>query len=546
MLDVRNFKASDLSGLSAKKIAALAEQMLCHISEQSQQIEERDQRIAQRDRHIASQARDIKFKDVKLERITFELARLKAWKFGAKTERMSAEQRHLFEEALAEDQASLEAQLAALQGEAGHRAAHADAEQTKRRPRRQALPEHLRRVEYQHEPESTICPSPGCGQAMVRIGEDITEKLDIVPAEFFVHHHVRGKWACRCCQVLVQPPVEPQVIDKGMPAAGLVAHTLVSRFVDHIPYYRQEAINSRSRVRTPRSTLAAWSGKGGAALHPLFDVQKEFVLGARVLHADETPVNMLDPGAGKTKKAYIWAYARGAFDPHAGVVYDFCIGRGAQYPIAFLDGWSGTLVRDEYKAYESVIALPHRRAAGCLAHARRKYHELLKGNVSPVATEAIQRIAQIYRVERKLRELTAQHRLEERVAVAKPLWEALFAWLKLERSRVSDGGGTAIAIDYSLNHWTALTANLRDGNVPLDNNHLENLMRPWAMGRKAWLFAGSELGGQRAAVVMSLVVSARLNGHDPWAYLTDVLTRLPTQPPSRLDELLPHLWTPQD
>ena len=380
---------------------------------------------------------------------------------------------------------------------------------------------------------------------MVPIGEDITEKFDIVPAEFFVHHHVRGKWACRCCQVLVQPPVEPQVIDMGMPAAGLVAHTLVNRFVDHIPYYRPETINARSGVHTLRSTLAAWSGKAGTALHPLFDVQKEFVLGARVLHADETPVNMLDPGAGKTKKAYICAYARGAFDPHAGVVYDFCVGRGAQYPIAFLDGWSDTLVRDAYNAYESVIALPDRRAAGCLAHARRKYDELLKGNVSPVATEAIKRIAQIYRVERKLRELTAEERLEKRVAIAKPLWEALFAWLKHERSHVPDGGGTANAIDYSLNNWTALTANLRDGNVPLDNNHLENLTRPWAMGRKAWLFEGREFGGQRAAVGISLVVSARLNGHDSWVYLTDVLMRLPTQRTSRLDELLPHIWTPQ-
>ena len=181
--------------------------------------------------------------------------------------------------------------------QARREAAHAkgDDEQTKRRPRRQALPEHLRRVEYQHEPESTTCPTPDCGQAMVRIGEDITEKLDIVPAEFFVNHHVRGKWACRCYQVLVQPPVEPQVIDKGMPAAGLVAYTLVSRFVDHIPYYRQETINASSGVHTPRSTPAAWSCKGGAALHRLFDVQKEFVLGARVPHADETPVNMLDP-----------------------------------------------------------------------------------------------------------------------------------------------------------------------------------------------------------------------------------------------------------
>jgi transposase len=187
-----------------------------------------------------------------------------------------------------------------------------------------------------------------------------------------------------------------------MPAAGLVAHTLVSRFVDHIPYYRQEEINARSGVHTPRSTLASWSGAGGAELQPLYDVHREFVLSTNIVQADETPVNMLDPGAGKTKKAYMWAYARGAFDPLPGVAYDFCVGRGAQYPIAFLKDWSGTLVRDEYKAYDSVLKLHDRQAAGCLAHARRKYDELLKDNKSPVAAQAIQRIAWIYRIEREL------------------------------------------------------------------------------------------------------------------------------------------------
>jgi transposase len=162
------------------------------------------------------------------------------------------------------------------------------------------------------------------------------ERLDIVPAQFFVHRHIRGKWACKCCQILVQEPVQPQIIDSGIPTSGLVAHTLVSRFVDHLPYYRQEAINARSGVHTPRSTLAAWSGRGGAALQPLFDMHREFVLGSQVLHADETPVEMLDPGAGKTKKAYVWAYARGGFDASPGVVYDFSVGRGAKYPMAFL------------------------------------------------------------------------------------------------------------------------------------------------------------------------------------------------------------------
>lgn len=203
---------------------------------------------------------------------------------------------------------------------------------------------------------------------MVRVGEDISEKLDIMPAQFFVHRHIRGKWACKCCQVLGQEPVEPHIIDKGMPAEGLIAHTLVARFVDHLPYYRQEQINTRSGVHTPRSTLAAWSGRAGTALMPLYEAHGAFVLGAAVLHADETPVNMLDPGSGKTKRAYVWAYARSSFDALPGVVYDFCIGRAAKYPVAFLKGWSGTLVCDGYKVYESVLTLETRIEAGCMAH----------------------------------------------------------------------------------------------------------------------------------------------------------------------------------
>jgi transposase len=278
------------------------------------------------------------------------------------------------------------------------------------------------------------------------------------------------------------------------------------------------------------------------------------VLSVRVLHADETPVAMLDPGARKTKKAYVWAYARGAFDPTPGVVYDFCLGRGAQYPIKFLGpprereegrGWQGTLVRDEYSAYDSVVdakTWPGRIAAGCLAHARRKFDELIKSNASMMAQEALQRIARIYRVERELVGLSGDERLAMREALTKPLWKELHVWLQLERGRVPDGGATAQAIDYSLNNWTALTRNLLDGDVPVDNNHLENQIRPWAMGRRAWLFCGSELAGQRAAVVMSLVQSAKLNGHDPHAYLQDVLERLPTHPASRIEELLPHRW----
>jgi transposase len=503
---------------------------------------------------IQRQAREIAHKQAKLDKLTFELARHKAWRFGAKTEAMSAEQRALFEETWVEDEAGLQAQLRALRADAP-----AGPEVPQNKPRRQALPEHLRRVEVRHEPEDTHCPNPQCRLPMQRVGEDVSEKLDIVPAEFFVQRHIYGKWACRCCQQLVQEPVAAQIIERGMPAAGLVAHTLISRFVDHLPYYRQETINARSGVHTPRSTLSAWAGAAGAALEPLYQAHKAFVLGAGVLHADETPVALLDPGAGKTRRAYVWAYARGAFDALPGVIYEFCLGRGAKHPIAFLQhgppdehgrsrAWQGTLVRDEYSAYDNVLhprVQPGRIGAGCLAHARRKYAELLdNGGASPVAEQAMQRIAAIYCVERELQSLSAQERAAMRQAQTRPLWEGLREYLQLERRRVAEGGASARAIDYSLVHWTALTRHLDDGEVPVDNNHLENLIRPWAMGRKAWLFAGSELAGQRAAIVMSLVQSAKLNGHDPWAYLRDVLDRLPAQLNSRIEELLPHRWQP--
>ncbi|MFM9429058.1 hypothetical protein RCH10_005548 [Variovorax sp. GrIS 2.14] len=278
------------------------------------------------------------------------------------------------------------------------------------------------------------------------------------------------------------------------------------------------------------------------------------MLSAQVLQADETPVAMLDPGAGKTKRAYVWAYPRGAFDPVRDVIYDFCVGRGAWFPIAFLgptddgrrESWRGTLVRDEYTAYERLlVAQPGRVAAGCLAHARRKFDELLRDpGKSAVAVEALQRIAQIYKTERELAEMPTEERLAGRMNIARPLSEQLHTWLRLERGRVPDGCATAKALNYSLNAWEALTRNQLDGQVPVDNNHCENLISLWAMGRRAWLSCGSELAGQRAAIVMSLVRSAKLNEHDPWAYLKDVLTRLPAHLNSRIDELLPHNWQP--
>lgn len=277
---------------------------------------------------------------------------------------------------------------------------------------------------------------------------------------------------------------------------------------------------------------------------PLYEAHRDFVLSARVLHADETPVRMLDPGAGKTVKAYVWAYARGENDDTAGVIYDFCTGRGSRYPAEFLKQWSGTLTCDDYGGYGVVLRREGCIEAGCLAHARRKFDELSKASASTVAAHAIARIARIYQVESQAREMTVEARLAHRRQYTRALWDELHAWLKLERSRVADGGGIAGALDYSLKRWAALGRFLDDGAVSVDNNHIENLMRPWAMGRKAWLFAGSESAGKRAAVVMSLVQSARLHGHDPWVYLKDVLERLLSHPNNRIEELLPHRWQP--
>jgi transposase len=520
------------------------------IAQLQQQVSSQAQALARKDAEII-------WRDAKLEKVSFELARLKRWKFGAKTEAMSAQQRALFQDTLAEDEASLQAQLAALQAQLPESAKAPKS--PPRKPRRQALPEHLRRVEHRHEPDDTDCPNPDCAQPMQRIGEDVSERLDIVPAEFFVHRHIYGKWACRCCQTLRQEPAELDVVDGGIPASGLVAHTLISRFADHLPYYRQEQINARSGVHTPRSTLAAWGGAGGAAIEPLYEAHRRFILSATELHADETPIPLLDPGSGKTKKAYMWAYARSPHGPHRGVIYEFCVGRGGQYPLTFLGGskdrpipeppWQGTLLCDQYAGYNAVLdarVYPQRKAAACAAHARRKFEELSRGgpSASALASDALQRFARIYQVEGLLAHMSAEQRQQARHQLSKPLWDELKVWMQLEGSRVLPGSKVRQAIDYSLQAWEALTLHLKDGAVAIDNNHLEQQIKPWKLGAKNWLFIGSELAGQRAAMVMSLVQSAKMNGVEPWAYLRDVLARIHSHPNSRIEELLPHRWQP--
>jgi transposase len=292
-----------------------------------------------------------------------------------------------------------------------------------------------------------------------------------------------------------------------------------------------------------RSTLGAWVGVCGLRLQPLVDALKAEVLHCAVVHADETPVAMLAPGTGKTHRAYLWAYAAGAFEPLRAVVYDFTASRAGEHARTFLGDWRGSLVCDDYSGYKASFALGVTEA-GCMAHARRKFFELHIANKSTIAGTAVDFIGQLYGIERELKGSGPEQRLHERRTRSAPIAKALHEWLIAQRSKIMDGTASAKAIDYSLNRWVALTRFLDDPGLPIDNNFDEQQIRPWATGRKNWLFAGTLAAGQRAAAIMSLIQSAKLNGHDPYVYLKDVLARLPTQPARDIDDLLPHLWKP--
>jgi hypothetical protein len=318
---------------------------------------------------------------------------------------------------------------------------------------------------------------------------------------------------------------------------------LIAKYLDHAPLYRQEQIFARAGLALPRSTLAQWVGACGAKLQPLVDRLRSLLLMRSVLHADETPVPMLKPGLGRTHRAYLWSYSSSEYDEFAAVLYDFADSRSGQHARQFLGSWSGKLVCDDYSGYK---ALFERGVVeiGCMAHARRKFHDLYANQRSDIAAEALRHFAALYEVERMAREqkLDAAGRRLLREQRSKPAAEALRQWLSRQLGQVPDGSATAKAIKYSLGRWAALLRYLEDGDLPIDNNHIENRIRPVALGRSNWLFAGSLRAGQRAAAIMSLIQSAKLNGHDPYRYLKDVLERLPTQPASRIDQLLPHHW----
>jgi transposase len=474
---------------------------------------------------------EVLFKSTRIDQLTYELARYKRVRFDHSSEKLDAAQASLLEEALDADLAAIEEELEQLQPTP-------PASKNKSVPRREPLPDHLPRVAISHEPESTTCT---CGCQMKRIGQDVAEKLAYEPGVFTVEQHIRGKWACARCQILVQAPVPPQVIDKGIATAGLLAQVMVAKYADHLPLYRQEQIFGRAGYAIPRSTLGEWVGVCGVQLQPLVDALRGTALSHGVLHADETPVAMLKPGNGKTHRAYLWAYSPGAFEPVKAVVYDFTETRSGKNAEAFLGAWRGKLVCDDYSGYKAVLA-QGLTECGCWAHARRKFFDLHENAKSQIAGEALKFIGGLYDVERDVQDLDTDERRRIRQQKAKPIADALRTWMAAHRIKVPDGSATAKALDYSLNRWEALTRYLDDGTIPIDNNHVENQIRPIAVGRSNWLFAGSLRAGQRAAAIMSLIQSARMNGHDPYAYLKDVFLRLPTQPANRIEDLLPHRW----
>ena len=484
----------------------------------------------------AGKDRQIAFKQALIDKLTHEMAVLKRLKFAAQSEAFNAEQKSLLEETIDTD-------LAALAAEIERTEPSPPAQDDKQKPKRQPLPESLPRREIHHEPASTSCT---CGCQLKRIGQDVAEKLDYVPGVFTVERHIRGKWVCAKCETLIQAPVPAHVIDKGIPTAGLLAQVLVAKYADHLPLYRQESIFARAGLALPRSTLAQWVGQCGVQLQPLVDALRAELLTHSVLHADETPVAMLKPGHGKTHRAYLWSYCTTAYNDTRAVVFDFADSRGGQHARDFLGlpgegGWSGSLVCDDFSGYKACFEMGVTET-GCLAHARRKFHELWANHQSTIGERALRFFIQLYEIEREVRELDALQRKRIRQERSRPVADALHLWLIEQRKKVPEGSATIKAIDYSLSRWQALTRYIDDGDLPADNNWVENQIRPIAIGRNNWLFAGSLRAGKRAAAVMSLVHSAKLNEHDPYAYLRDVLERLPTQPASRVDELLPHRW----
>ncbi len=409
-----------------------------------------------------------------------------------------------------------------------------------RRPAR-LLPPELPRVVLVHAPGRRTCPD--CGQQLSRLGEDSSEQLDYVHGYFQVIRHVRPKLSCRTCARIVQAPAPSRPIERGLPTAALLAQVVAAKYADHVPLYRQEGIYRRSGVELPRATLASWVAEAAALVDPLVTALQRYVMRATKLHADDTPVPVLSPGRGRTRTGRLWAYVRedrpcGSTDPPA-VIYRYSPDRKAERPREHLKSFTGILQADAYGGFSPLYGHGRISEAACWAHARRKYYDVYVADRSPTAAEALERIGELYAIEREIRGHSPSERQAVRQARSASVLEDLRAWLSSTQRTLSAKSPLAGAIHYTLVRWAALTRYVEDGRVEIDNNAAERAIRALVLGRRNYLFAGSDAGGETAARLYSLVGTCRLNDIDPHLYLRHVLARIATHPINRIDEMVP-------